>query len=122
MRSTISNFTSSFDTMKSVLEPLQEEDLIFKRFEPFFLGLIGSRKRIRVYHGVDLKSRYLLVFAVDRKSALLKKDIYEWLELKARIESHFGYKILQNIALLRAPLCSSAKTLLKQQGWKVVFA
>ena len=108
--------------MKSVLEPLQKEGLIFKRFEPFSLQTVGSRKKIGVYHGVDLKNRYALVFVVERKSRVLQNDVREWFELKAKIESHYGYKILQNIALVRAPLCSKAKALLEREKWKVIVA
>jgi len=105
--------------MKEVLEPLQAKGYLFKRFEPFDLKEIGSRKRIAVYHGVDTQNRYTLVFAVKRKSRVLSREAREWLALKAKIEAHYGYPIRQAIALVDAPLCSRAKALLESEGWRI---
>jgi hypothetical protein len=106
--------------MKEVLAPLQAEGLLFRRFEPFDLKEVGSRKRIGVYHGVDTKGRYTLVFVVEKKSRVLQKEAKEWLELKKRIEAHYGYPILQNAAIVKAPLCSKAKALLESEGWRLL--
>ncbi|WP_353662997.1 hypothetical protein [Hydrogenimonas sp. SS33] len=108
--------------MKEILAPLQSRGLLFKRFEPFLLKEIGSRKRLEVYHGVDTQNRYTLVIRLKRKSRVLQKDVREWFDLKQRIEQHLGYPILQNIALIEAPLCSKAKALLESEGWRVVTA
>jgi len=120
MIDTISSFTGSRKMMKAVLEPLQARGYLFKRFEPFALKTIGSRKRIEVYHGIDLKNRYVLVFVVNKKSRVLQKEVREWFDLKVRIENYYGYRILQNIAVIHAPLCSKAKALLESEGWKVI--
>ncbi|WP_201353576.1 hypothetical protein [Hydrogenimonas urashimensis] len=102
------------------MKPLQAGGYLFKRFEPFSLRTIGSRKRIGVYHGVDLQNRYTLVFVVDKKSRVLRKEVREWFEIKTKIEHHYGYRILQNIVLLHAPICSKAKALLESEGWSLV--
>ncbi|SFP09882.1 hypothetical protein [Hydrogenimonas thermophila] len=106
--------------IKTILEPLRQNGFIFKRFEPFSLQVIGSRKRIGVYHGIDTKNRYFLLFVVNRKSRVLQKDVKEWLDIKQRIEHYCGYAIMINIALINAPLCSKAKAILVQEGWKVI--
>ncbi|MCF6201473.1 MAG: hypothetical protein L3J42_05065 [Hydrogenimonas sp.] len=106
--------------MKSVLAPLQERGYIFRRLEPFSPSLVGSRKRIKIYHGIDMQKRYLILFAVKRKSTILLKDVTEWLELKSKIENYLGYPILQNLALFEAPICSKAKRMLESEGWKVI--
>ncbi len=106
--------------MKEVLEPLRKNGLLFRRFEPFDLKTVGSRKRIGVYFGVDEEGRYTLLFHVRRKSRVLRKDVQEWMELHERIEAHYGHPILRNVALIEAPLCSKAKTLLESEGWDVV--
>ena len=108
--------------MKDVLGRLQAQGYLFKRFEPFSLKTIGSRKRIDVYHGVDTQNRYTLVFVIERKSRVLQKEVREWFDIKSKIEAHYGYRILQNIAFIRAPLCSKAKALLESEGWRVVTA
>ncbi len=107
--------------MKAVLEPLQAEGYIFRRFEPFSLKKVGSRKRISIFHGVDIHNRYLLVFAINRRSRVLVREAKEWLELKSMIEGYCGYAIRINIALIEAPLCSKAAALLESEGWKVLL-
>ncbi|WP_457596201.1 hypothetical protein [Hydrogenimonas sp.] len=109
-------------SLKEVLDPLRQRGLVFRRFEPFSLKEIGSRKRIAVFHGVDTENRYTLVFAVKRRSRVLRRDVAEWLELKKRIEAYLGYPILQTIALIEAPLCSHAKGMLEEAGWTVLAA
>jgi hypothetical protein len=106
--------------MKEVLAPLQAEGVLFRRFEPFSLKEVGSRKRIDVYHGVDTEGRYTLVFVVKKKSRILQKETKTWLELKKRIEEHYGYPILRTMAIVEAPLCSRAKALLESEGWRVL--
>ncbi len=106
--------------MKEILEKLTKREGLFKRLEPFSLKKIGSRKRIAVYHGVDMQNRYTLVFHIRRKSRVLQKEIKEWLEIKQAVENHFGYPILRNIAVVEAPLCSKAKASLLEKGWRVV--
>ncbi len=106
--------------MKSVLNPLLERGYVFRRFEPFSLKAVGSRKRISVYHGLDQQNRYLLVFAVRRRSRVLLKDVKEWLDLKTAIEGYYGHSIMVNFAIVEAPLCSKAKRLLESEGWKVI--
>ncbi len=106
--------------MKGILAPLQQKGYIFKRFEPFPLKLVGSKKRILVFHGLDMQNRYFLVFAVKRRSRVLSKDAKEWVELKSNIERYLGYPVLLNIALIEAPICSKASALLESEGWKVI--
>jgi len=106
--------------IKAILEPLRQNGYIFKRFEPFSLRLVGSKKRIDVYHGFDITNRYFLLFVVNRKSKILQKDVKEWFEIKQKIERYCGYTIKINIALISAPLCSKAKTLLFKERWKVI--
>ncbi len=106
--------------MKRVLDPLRQKGYIFKRFEPFSPSLVGSRKKIEIFHGLDMQNRYLLLFSVKRKSRILVKDVEEWFELKRRVESYFGYPILINLALIDAPLCSKALRKLESEGWKVI--
>ena len=106
--------------IKKVLEPLQSRGYLFKRFEPFSLKTIGSRKRIEVYHGVDLQNRYTLVFIVKKKSRVLQKEAREWMEIVSKIENHYGYRIMQNILVIGAPLCSKARNLLEREGWSIV--
>ena len=108
--------------IKTVVDRLQAEGVLFRRFEPFDLRHVGSRKRLRVFHGIDERQRYALVFFVRRKSRILQADVREWLELKERIEAYFGYAVWQNIAILQAPLCSRARALLEGEGWRLFSA
>ncbi|BBG65412.1 hypothetical protein NNO_0709 [Hydrogenimonas sp.] len=106
--------------LKSLLSPLAERGYIFKKFEPFSPKKVGSRKRISIFHGLDVQNRYLLLFHIKRRSRVSVKDAKEWLELKSMIENYYGHSILINIALVEAPVCSKAKALLESEGWEVL--
>ncbi len=107
--------------LKEVLAPLREKGYILRRFEPFSPKTIGSRKRISIFHGIDIHDRYLLVFVINKKSRVLSREAGEWIELKSLIERYYGYSILLNIALIKAPVCFKAVSLLESEGWKVII-
>ena len=107
--------------MKEVVETLQKRGYLFRRLEPFALNLVGSRKRLEVFHGVDLQSRYTLIFKVARRSRILRKETAEWMELKRKIEHYYGYPILRTVVLVEAPICSKAVASLEAEGWRVLL-
>ena len=47
--------------MKEIIEYLQQRRLIFKSFKPIAPKELGSRKKVDIYLGVDLRGYYTIV-------------------------------------------------------------
>jgi hypothetical protein len=57
--------------MKEIVEYLQKKNLIFKSLKEISPKELGSRKKIKLYLGVDLKGYYALVMSIEKKSRIL---------------------------------------------------
>ncbi len=104
--------------MKEIVEYLQKKDIIFKSFKEIMPKELGSRKKIELYLGVDLKGYYALVMNVERKSRVLRKEVGEILVLHEKLEKYIDSKISKKYIRIKAPLCSHAKAMLEEHGWK----
>ena len=105
--------------MKEIVEYLQQKELVFKSFKEITPKELGSRKKIGIYLGVDLKSYYGVVMILEKKSRVLQKEAKELMALHETLESYIDAKIKKKYILIKAPLCSKAKALLEENGWKV---
>ncbi len=105
--------------MKTIVEYLQKKNLIFKSLKEITPKELGSRKKIELYLGVDLKGYYSLVMSVEKKSRILRKEVGELIELHEKLEKYIDSKIHKKYIIIKAPLCSKAKVLLEENGWKV---
>jgi len=105
--------------MKEIVEYLQKKNLIFKSLKEISPKEIGSRKKIELYLGVDLKGYYALVMRVEKKSRVLRKEAGELMLLHEKLEKYIDSKIMKKYMIIKAPLCSKAKVLLEENGWKV---
>ncbi|MFT7824329.1 MAG: hypothetical protein ABXS92_06150 [Sulfurimonas sp.] len=108
--------------MKTVIDYLQGKNLIFKSFKAVMPKALGSRKRVEIYLGVDLKSYYSIVIRIEKKSRILRKEAGELMLLHEKLESYTDAKIKKKYMIVKAPLCSKAKKLLEEHGWKVFVA
>jgi len=105
--------------MKEIVEYLQKKNLIFKSLKEISPKELGSRKKIELYLGVDLKGYYSLVMHVEKKSRLLRKEADELMILHEKLEKYIDSKVTKKYIIIKAPLCSKAKALLEEHGWKV---
>ncbi|OQX49525.1 MAG: hypothetical protein B5M46_05280 [Epsilonproteobacteria bacterium 4484_20] len=105
--------------MKKIVEFLQQKNIIFRSFKEIVPKEIGSRKKVGLYIGVDLKGYYALVMLIEKKSRVLQKEAKELMVLHEKIEKYIESRINKKYIIIRAPLCSKAKALLEEQGWKV---
>jgi hypothetical protein len=105
--------------MKSIIDYLQSNKLIFKTFKSIAPKELGSRKRVKIYMAVDLKGYYALVMSIEKKSRVLRKDVNEFMQLHEKLEKYIDSKINKKYIIIKAPLCSHAKVMLKESGWKV---
>ncbi len=105
--------------MKQIVEYLQQKRLIFKSLQAIEPKTLGSRKRVGIYLGVDLKGFYALVMVLEKKSRVLRKEVEELMVLHEKVQKHIDSTIPKKYIIIKAPLCSKAKTLLGENGWKV---
>jgi hypothetical protein len=69
--------------------------------------------------GLDLKGYYALVMQLEKKSRVLRKEAGNLMELHEKLEKYIGSRITKKYILIKAPLCSHAKAMLEENGWKV---
>jgi len=105
--------------MKEVVEYLQSKNLIFKSLKEIMPKELGSRKKVQLYLGIDLKDFYTLVMGIEKKSRILHKEVNELIDLHEKLEKYIDSKITKKYIIIKAPLCSKAKALLEDKGWKV---
>jgi hypothetical protein len=105
--------------MKNIVDYLQKKQIIFKSLKEVSPKELGSRKKIDIYLGVDLKGYYADVMQVEKKSRVLRKEAGELMALHERLEKYIDSSIKKKYIIVRAPLCSKAKALLEENKWKV---
>jgi len=105
--------------MKEIVEAMNAKNIICKSLEEVMPKALGSRKKVALYVGVDLKGYYCLVMKLRKKSRVLRKEATELMLLHEKMESYKDTKITKKYIWIEAPLCSKAKALLQEHGWKV---
>ena len=105
--------------MKEIVEFLQHENIVFKSLNEVSPKELGSRKKISLYVGVDLEGYYSLVLQIEKKSRILRKEAMELMGLHETLEKYIDTKIGRKYIIIKAPLCSKAKALLEEHGWRV---
>ncbi|RUM69666.1 MAG: hypothetical protein DSZ09_05305 [Sulfurovum sp.] len=105
--------------MKSIVEYLQQKNIIFKSLKEIAPKELGSRKKIGIYVGVDLKGYYADVMVLEKKSRVLRKEAEELMRLHEKLEKYIDSSIKKKYIIIKAPLCSKAKALLEINGWKI---
>ncbi|MCF6243479.1 MAG: hypothetical protein L3J43_00390 [Sulfurovum sp.] len=105
--------------MKNLVEYLQQKHIIFKSLKSITPKELGSRKKVDIYLGVDLKGYYVDVMQVEKKSRVLRKEVTELMLLHEKLEKYIDTVIKKKYIIIKAPLCSKAKLLLEENGWKV---
>lgn len=105
--------------MKEMLEQICRKQIVFTSLEMIDPKILHTRKKLLLFSGVDLKSYYHLMMRIEQKSRFVVKQAEEILDLEAKIVLHVNHNYKYKHLLLQSPLCSKAKTLLIQRGWKV---
>jgi len=105
--------------MKTIVEYLQQKNIIFKSFKEITPKELGSRKKIDIFVGVDLKGYYADVLQIEKKSRVLRKEVEELMALHEKLEKYIDSSIKKKYIIIKAPLCSKAKAMLEENKWKV---
>ena len=106
--------------MKEIVDYLQQKNIIFKSLKEITPKELGSRKKIDIYLGVDLKDYYVDIIVLEKKSRVLRKEVGDFLLLHEKLEKYIDSSIKKKYMIIKAPLCSHAKEMLEKNGWKVM--
>ncbi len=108
--------------MKDVVDILRSKNLIFKKLHKVDNKLLGTRKKIEVYEGVDLKSNYVAIFVYRQKSRFLRKDIIPLDLIYEKLKEIQDHNFKKKILIYDMPFCSHAQKELKDDGWRLIDA
>jgi len=97
--------------MKEVLDILIKNKILCKELQPIKLN---TKKKLKVYLGVNIKNEYCFILQINKKTRILKKDIEEYFKILPEINFRYKKKIL----ITNAPICSKSKELLKE--WRII--
>jgi len=78
-----------------------------------------TRKKIKVYIGVDMKNYYYLLVELNTKSKVLLKNVKEMINFVTPL-SDINFRNNKKIVFLESQICSKAKEFLKNNGWRVL--
>ena len=106
--------------MKEIVETLLDKKIILKKLNTIDVKLLKSRKKIKVFEGVDLNSNYVAIFFYRQKSRFLRKDILDLDLLYERLKDLQDHNFKKRILIYDMPICSHAKEELKEQGWRLI--
>jgi len=101
--------------MKEMLERICRKQVVFTSLNEIDPKVLHTRKKLTIFSGVDQKSFYHLIFRLEQKSRIVRKNAHEIDALSRALKHTYKYKHL----LLKAPLCSKAALFLEEQGWKI---
>jgi len=106
--------------MKELLHILKDNNLIYKSLEELNKKEIGTRSKIDFYKATDRNGYYSIIFYIEKKSRILQKDVQTFEKLIEQISTHVEHNFKFKIAYINAPLCSKAKALMIDKGWKIL--
>jgi hypothetical protein len=109
--------------MKQLIEKLQSRNLIFKRLTLIDIrGEFQSRKKAKLYLGVNLNRYYACIIDINKKSPILQKEAVELMGFHKKLEKYNSSAVKRKyIYIHKTPLCSKAHTLFKNQGWVILM-
>jgi len=102
-----------------MIDILRGKGIILKSMESIPVSLLGSRKRVNIYLGIDMKRYFTIIITISKKSRFITKDAQDLIKLHQKIQKLKDTTIKKKIALIDAPLCSKAEALLKDEGWRI---
>jgi hypothetical protein len=108
--------------VKELIDRLQKSNLVFKKIT--FIDIkkeFNSRKKIKLYLGINLNGYYSCIIDINKKSCILQKEALELMEFHKKLEAYNGTRIKRKyIYINQTPICSKAKALLIQEGWVIL--
>lgn len=108
------------DDVKLIIEELQQQGNIYKRFEEIAPKDLGVRNRIRIFHALDPKGYYTALFLISQKSRVLMKDVTKMEEIYRKLAIYCDHQFKYKLIRIDAPLCSKAEKAFGEAGWSIL--
>ena len=106
--------------MNDIVDILSSNNIVLKSLHTVDKKSLGTRKNIKIFNGVDLKSNYVSVYQIYQKARFIKSH-YEFIELlHKKNESTQGHTINKVILIVYTQVCSKIKEKLKKDKWKLI--
>lgn len=105
--------------MNEIADNLVKYKIVLKSLKEFDKTLLGTRKKLKIYSGTDRNGFYNVIFYIDQKSRFLQKNAQEIMELEERLEQIVNHRYRYKYLFIKSPICSKAKKLLQDNGWRV---
>lgn len=103
--------------MKTLVEQLRTHGILCRKLSELSPKELGTRKKIRLYIGVNPEGYYCGVMVLTKKSRVLRKEAEALADLHQKMEKWKGTTIPRKYIRVNAPLCSRAKAWMEQEGW-----
>ena len=112
------NIEEEEESLKLIIDELQQQGNIYKRFEEISPKELGVRNRIRIFHALDPKGYYTALFLISQKSRILMKDVVKMEEIYRKLVLYCDHNFKFKLIRIDAPLCSKAERAFKEAGWE----
>lgn len=105
--------------MQTLVDALRVKGKIYKKIQEITPKELGIRNKIKLYNALDTSNKYSIILIISQKSRILQKDVEKFETIFEKMglfcDRDFTYKHI----FIDAPLCSKAKVLFEQHGWKI---
>lgn len=105
--------------MKDLTKYYTNKNILFKQIKQITPKELGSRKKIDIFVATSIKSEYYAIFKIEAKSRFIRKNAEDLMELCERLVDFEEHNFKKKELLISSPLCSKAKSFLKDNGWSV---
>ncbi len=105
--------------MKELTTYYTKKNILFKNIFLVEPKILGSRKKIKIYTAVDIKSFYWAIFKADTKSRFIMKTAEDVIGLYEKLKDYKEHNFKYKDIVITSPLCSKAKIFLQENDWRV---
>ena len=105
--------------MKKLTTYYTNKNILFKEIKQITPKELDSRKKIDIYAGTTVDSKFYAIFILDSKSRFIRKNANDLMELCEKLAVYLDHNFKKKELLISSPLCSKAKEYLKQNDWSV---
>jgi hypothetical protein len=105
--------------VQKIVDSLRKKGKLFKKMQEVSPKELGIRNKIKIYKATDINGYFWVLFAINQKSRILKKDIEKFEEIAKKFSLYCGHNFKYKAIFIDAPLCSKAKDGFENAGWRV---